>query len=944
MDATPVGLPAATWKAIKTQFLRLCVALLAVGAVCVSGCSGGGGGGGDDAEPAVSAQLAYVGAVDGTDALIAIAPEGNLVVAYVCAEETWAAHTGWFYTELENDAQGTGKLKAVTSGTGHSLEGVTITATQATGTVRFADGAVHSFTADRATPGTTAGLYESRSSEGHTGLIVTNDRRAAGAARLLSGTEAAPTVSPVTVTQSLATTTGTGITVTNPNLGGRTLTPVVPVRTGVSRIGPTLYILVHGMNHPVGGAADRVDTPQQSRTEWHLDFIQGLLGGADPNGAAHVPMFNFAGQQVTQGNFVVTQGNFMDPAMLLPFNSFTADEDIEALDRVAAHFITMDNRVGDVRQGGAAAAGRVPLFSAFITYRDAGGGLVESGRRIANETYVALRWYELHFRVTPKVVYVAQSFGGAAARFVLSNPTQALLDAPGPPGSVSMNADRILLSTEDRRRMDFVRDRIMYLVTLGTPHEGSFMADLAVPLQENLLALERSLDNGVAGLQANLQALGTLLGQIGPLAASVVAPRQTAQQTLANVRAGLAEARRQANGRALRDLTHAFWLRVNGSPLHPSRARRTGASPIVGAASQLIPIYATGGRTPGGRAFTAPELAVFDRFQAENSKEQEWMISTIVTDLLIHSAKENQGGFGRSTQGIYAAFDAQLDRRERIIDGSAFARETAASIGNVSPWFAEEFGAGVEGVTRFLMGNARLVALPLYLDRKGSFDLGGSVLLRVPAFQCTLETGQVFRIKLELGQLLTLMRNNFGTLRVAATRLAGGDLNGVVNALTASAGDSAEIVRWFVGEYLALRVPSGRCELGGINLSSPIAAVLSVANILNWTVVDGTDTFPAPRWVFNNQQASDNEIDDDGVVGFESAVGFSLGTQTPLFFDHTRGDAPGGARGSWYRIFDSPVERECHGMQHQWSVGNWTLRNFANAGPVPGAGELSVFP
>ena len=73
-------------------------------------------------------------------------------------------------------------------------------------------------------------------------------------------------------------------------------------------------------------------------------------------------------------------------------------------------------------------------------------------------------------------------------------------------------------------------------------------------------------------------------------------------------------------------------------------------------------------------------------------------------------------------------------------------------------------------------------------------------------------------------------------------------------------------------------------------------------------------------------------------------MGFSLGTQTPLFFDHTRADASGGTRGSWYRMFTSPVERECHGMQHQWSVGQWTFRNFAEAGPVPGAGALSVFP
>ena len=552
-----------------------------------------------------------------------------------------------------------------------------------------------------------------------------------------------------------------------------------------------------------------------------------------------------------------------------------------------------------------------------------------------------MRWYEQHFRVTPKVVYVTQSFGGVTARFVLSNPTQAQLDAPGSP---SMNADRIQLLPEDRRRMDYVRDRIMYMVSLGTPHEGSFMADLFVPLQQQLQALERSIDSGAASLEAGLRPLGLMLARTGAIGATLLQPTQSAAQTTANVRAGLAEASRQLNGRALRDLRHDFWVRVNNGPLHPERARRSAASPIPGAGGQLIPIYAAGARTPGGRAFTTPELAAFDRFQRENPKEQEWMIATMVTDLLIHTLRENQGGFGRSTQGIYAAFDTQLDRRERIVDGSAFARSTAAQVASsVSPWFAEQFGAGAEGVARFVLGDARLVSFPVYLDRKGSFDLGATARLRVPAFQCSAD-GRIYRITLEFGQLLTQMRDVFGSLRAASDAVAGRDLSGMLAALLASPPLIADVVGWFVRELVALGVPSGRCALPGIGAGSPAAAVLALGNLANWRIVDATDDFPAPRWVSSATPASDDEIDDDGVVGFESAVGFSLGTQTPLFFDHTRFDATGAGRGSWYRIFDSPVERECHGMQHQWSVGDWVLRRFAAAGPLPSGGELSVFP
>ncbi|MDP1827861.1 MAG: hypothetical protein Q8L48_31595 [Archangium sp.] len=866
----------------------------------------------------------YVGALEGSDALIALAPEGNLVVGYVCAEQRWAEHSGWFFTELEDDAQLIGRVKTATSGTGHTLEGVTLTPTSASGTVRFADGATHTFTAALADPRTTAGLYESHAAEGQAGLIITNDGRAAGAAKLATGSEEPAAVQPVTVTQPTSSGTGTGgIQVSVPGLGERLLPPLIPSLTAVTRLGPTLFVLVHGMNHPVTSTPDQVDSPAQSRTEWHLDFVQGLLGGNDPNGGAHAPMFNFAGQ-------AVTQANFMSPARLPRFDSFTPEAGIETLDAVASHFITLDARVGDVRQGGLSAAGKAPSFSALITYRDAAGGLAESGKRIANETYVAVRWYEQHFRRTPKVIYVTQSFGGVVARFVLSNPTQAQLSAAG------VNADAVLITPEDRRRMDYVRDRIVYLLTMGTPHEGSFIADMFVPLQQDLLLLERSLDLGVAGLQGDLRNLGLMLGQLGDLTSSVLLPRQNEAQTLANVRAGLAELRRRLDGRALRDLVHPFWVRANTGPLHPSRARRTAASPLVGAGGQLIPIYAAGARTPG-RAFTAPELAVFDRFQAENPKEQEWMVSTLVTDLLLHTRLVNQNGFGRSNQGLFAGFDAQLDRRQRLVDGSAFARTRAQVLVNsVSPWFAERFGAGVEGVVNFAMGDARLVAMPIHLDRTGHFDLGGTVVLPVPAFEC-VEGAQRFRITLEFGRLLTSMRATFGSLTAAGRALRTRNLNGVLEALALTGSNLEDILRWFLDEYSALGVPEGRCKLP-VDLGS----VLSAGNLLNWTVVDATDTFPAPRWVREAQLASDDEIDDDGVVAMDSAVGFSLGTTTPLFFDHTR--LEGTTRGSWYRIFDSPVEAECHGMQHQWNIGSWALQNFFTAGPVPGAGPLSVFP
>ncbi len=92
--------------------------------------------------------------------------------------------------------------------------------------------------------------------------------------------------------------------------------------------------------------------------------------------------------------------------------------------------------------------------------------------------------------------------------------------------------------------------------------------------------------------------------------------------------------------------------------------------------------------------------------------------------------------------------------------------------------------------------------------------------------------------------------------------------------------------------------------------------------------------------------ASDDEIDTDGPVAFDSAMGLRLGTTTPLFFDHTRmDDAVGGSRalGSWYRFFNSPIEPDCHGMQHQFIAGQWIASTLVPAGPIPRANGLGTF-
>lgn len=173
----------------------------------------------------------------------------------------------------------------------------------------FADGETHAFTAERADPRTAAGLYESRSSEGQVGLIVTNALEAAGAVRLNPGTDAPTVAAPVSVQQPLTGTTGVnGIAVTIPAIEPvgtvRTLPRIVPSATSITAVSPTLYVLVHGMAHPVDVDPRSADSPEYSRDEWSLEFLQGLLGGREPSGPGQVQLFDFTGQAVNADTYL----------------------------------------------------------------------------------------------------------------------------------------------------------------------------------------------------------------------------------------------------------------------------------------------------------------------------------------------------------------------------------------------------------------------------------------------------------------------------------------------------------------------------------------------------------------------------------------------------------------------------------------------------------------
>jgi hypothetical protein len=118
---------------------------------------------------AAPAARVFTGAVDGTDAQVAVVASARHVRVYLCGgPASYATLTHWFALDL--DASGGAHAQA-DGAEAWSLDGQ-VADTTATGAVTIADGTRFTFETARVSAGTIAGLYEGPASCGKIGLIV----------------------------------------------------------------------------------------------------------------------------------------------------------------------------------------------------------------------------------------------------------------------------------------------------------------------------------------------------------------------------------------------------------------------------------------------------------------------------------------------------------------------------------------------------------------------------------------------------------------------------------------------------------------------------------------------------------------------------------------------------------------------------------------------------
>ena len=355
---------------------------------------------------------------------------------------------------------------------------------------------------------------------------------------------------------------------------------------------PTLVVLLHGMT-PSLELDDEVGTHAYARRYWGFHFVRELLGGPAPR---------------------LEDGEALDPERWL--GQAPKDDD-------PRHGLLL-RADGDTDR------------AVFVVTRDGSRGLGEQAAAAAAQIEAGLERYRRILASAapdasgadpePQIALVAHSFGGLVARYLLTNPP---LDG-GPFGT----------DATTRARADAIRDRTLFLVTLGTPHEGSSAADRAV-----LLAAVDEL-------------VREELVRPNAFTRRWIAPLLDEGATLLRFEDPVTEHLRTDVWAALND--------PNEGLLAAHRARRGDGTPV--------PVYALAARAPGGHFFVDPmvsdriefELAAWyaEQLDLPPAFYREFLLQMLFADPTMHALEIPMRGWGRASD--HPAPKAVLDRVTRV--------------------------------------------------------------------------------------------------------------------------------------------------------------------------------------------------------------------------------------------------------------------------------------
>ena len=261
----------------------------------------------------------------------------------------------------------------------------------------------------------------------------------------------------------------------------------------------------------------------------------------------------------------------------------------------------------------------VPEVSIVPLYRNGGARLKEQIQVTVEDIY---NYYQDLFGDFPKeqqpqIILVSHSFGGIVSRFILTNPDEEFS------GQEMMTADQ-------RKLADYIRDRTLHLITLATPHNNSPLPAQAQEIDKNFskLAAELRLTSDLP-IQYNSQEIISALDRAADLV----------EDNFIRDKVG-------GNRPCMIDFKNMVPDIVNQGTLAPEKMKRTDGS--------LIPLFALGGRSPGHTFFdiernllNPTEISVTDIWD-EASGEGQNAFLLLVTDNLLGATSGSMRPWGES--------------------------------------------------------------------------------------------------------------------------------------------------------------------------------------------------------------------------------------------------------------------------------------------------------
>jgi triacylglycerol esterase/lipase EstA (alpha/beta hydrolase family) len=332
----------------------------------------------------------------------------------------------------------------------------------------------------------------------------------------------------------------------------------------ISPTKPRLVVLLHGVTSKVSEAPDeKIGRSGHARHYWGFEFIKGLQGESNhPSMNVLTPTLinTFRARTTVATDWKATTtdtGAFDYAPICFPSNLGPITPAMAQSQSALRTYINLQTNA--------------PNTMVMINTRDGSKHLMPQVAETLEEVFASYKvaFGSLPEARQPQIYLVGHSFGGIIARAILANPTA---------GDLWGNK----LTANQRAMADYIRKRVVLVMTLASPHEGTHIGDPASDVADFISTYGPS-------------AIKNTIAWLSQLSNNKVSKEEVTEFTKESIQTALDAIAGKRD--CLQDL-HRM-MEYNNTILKPNVERRRPN----GTLSDLVPIYTAAGRNPGGKIY-----------------------------------------------------------------------------------------------------------------------------------------------------------------------------------------------------------------------------------------------------------------------------------------------------------------------------------------------------